>query len=124
MAERTVGLAYAVGGEVQGARWFIHHKVFARFEETLVNTAVADAFTAKALAQASGKPVASGACAPEKVVAFIAGASKGREEKRKAGDNENRYQYSDDAYASEAQMKSPSPAAPAKAVTKDFLKKK
>jgi hypothetical protein len=120
MAERTVGLAYAVGGEVQGARWFIHHKVFAKFEETLVNTAVVDSFTAKA----QGKAGSEGACAPEKVAAFIAGASKGREEKRKAGDNENRYQYSDDAYASEAQMKSPTPAAAPKSVTKDFLKKK
>lgn len=120
MAERTVGLAYAVGGEVQGARWFIHHKVFAKFEETLVNTAVVDSFTARAQGQAG----ADGACAPEKVAAFIAGASKGREENRKAGDNENRYQYSDEAYASEARMKAPSPAAAPKSVTKDFLKKK
>jgi hypothetical protein len=123
MAERTVGLAYAVGGEVQGARWFIHHKLFARYSETLVNTAVADAFRSQAVARAAGKQPAQGACAPDKVAAFISGAGRGREESRKAGENTNVYNYSDDALSSEVKMKAPSPAAPAKSVTKDFLKK-
>jgi hypothetical protein len=126
MAERTVGLAYAVGGEVTGARWFIHHKLFTRYSETLVNTAVGESFTARVMAKAGGQPLAPGACAPDKVAAFVAGAERGKREERKAGENTNAYQMADDVYAAEAQMKSPSasPAAPAKAVTKDFLKKK
>jgi hypothetical protein len=127
MAERTVGLAYAVGGEVTGARWFIHHKLFARYEETLVNTAVGEAFTARALAKSSGQPLAPGACAADKVASFVNDADHGKREERKtAGENTNAYQFSDDVYAAEAQMKAPaaSPAAPPKAVTKDFLKKK
>jgi hypothetical protein len=123
MADRTVGLAYAVGGEVQGARWFIHHKLFARYSETLVNTAVADSFRAQAVARVAGKQAPPGACAPDKVAAFVSGAGRGREESRKAGENVNVYNFSDEALSSEAKMKSRSPAAPAKAVTKDFLKK-
>jgi hypothetical protein len=125
MTERTVGLAYAVGGEVLGGRWFFHHKLFSRYTETLVNTAVVESFTAHALARSGGKAEAPGACAPEKVAEFIAGASRGRREQRDTkGNNTNAYEFSDDAYTSEAQVKAASPAAKPKAVTKDFLRKK
>jgi hypothetical protein len=130
MADRTVGLAYAVGGEVTGVRWFIHHKLFARYDETLVNTAVVESFTARAVAKAQGQALAPGACAQEKVAAFVTGADRGRHEERKtAGENTNAYEFSDDAYAAEAQVKSPAPASAAsppakpKAVTKDYLRK-
>lgn len=125
MAERTVGLAYAVGGEVLGARWFFHHELFARYVETLVNTAVIESFTARAIGRARGQGEASGACAPELVASFVAGASRGRQEHRATkGENVNAYQFADDVYAAEALVKSASPAAPPKAVTKDFLKRK
>jgi len=126
MAERTVGLAYAVGGEVQGARFFIHHKLFVQYEDTLVGTAVVESFTQRAVARAAGKPDASGACKPEEVASFVAGASRGKQvERTTQGDNVNAYQMSDGVYAAETKMKPASPAAvaPPKAVTKDFLKK-
>jgi hypothetical protein len=125
MAERTVGLAYAVGGEVLGGRWFFHHKLFSRYTEMLVNTAVGESFTARALARSRKQPEAPGACAPELVAAFVAGASRGRQEKRDtSGSNVNAYEFSDDAFTAETQVKAASPAAKPKAVTKDFLRKK
>lgn len=125
MADRTVGLAYAVGGEVLGGRWFFHHKLFARYTEMLVNTAVGESFTARALARSRGQSEASGATAPELVAAFVTGASHGRQEKRDtSGNNVNAYEFSDDAYTAETQVKGASPAAKPKAVTKDFLRKK
>jgi len=125
MAERTVGLAYAVGGEVLGARWFIHHKLFAQYAETLVNTAVGESFNARAVSRTKGLPDAPGACALELVATFVNAPSHGRHEKRAtSGDNVNAYEFSADVYAAEAQVKSASPAAAPKAVTKDFLKKR
>lgn len=125
MAERTVGFAYAVGGEVQGARFFIHHKLFTRYEEMLVNTAVVESYTEGAALRAEGKPAAPGACGPDKVAAFVAGASGGKREQRDTkGDNVNHYEVGDKAYSSAVQMKSASPAAKPKSVTRDFLKKK
>ena len=125
MAGRTVGLAYAVGGEVLGARWFIHHKLFAQYAETLVNTAIVESFTARAVARGNRQAISSGACAQELVATFVNAASHGRHEKRAtAGENVNAYEFSDDVYAAEAQMKQASPTAAPRAVTKDFLKKK
>jgi hypothetical protein len=126
----VVGLAYAVGGEVQGARWFFHHKLFEQYAETLVSTAVAESFTARSVAKAKGQAPAEGACAPELVARFVGDADRGRQEQRStAGKNVNTYEFSDDVYAAEAEMKDAAPIAgapPAKkrAVTKDFLRKK
>lgn len=125
MAERTVGMAYAVGGEVQAARFFIHHKLFDKYEETLVSTAVVESYTQGALARAEGKAVAPGAAGADKVVAFVAGAAGGKREQRDtAGENVNQYEMGDKVYASDVQMKSKTPAAKPKSVTKDYLKKK
>jgi hypothetical protein len=125
VSDHVVGLAYAVGGEVQGVRWFFNHKLFGQHRDTLLNTAVVDAATARAEARDAGKPKAPGACAPEAVAAFVTRVDAGRREDRATeGQNVNSYQFSDEGYAAEAAMKSSSPAAKPKAVTKDFLKKK
>jgi hypothetical protein len=129
VADHVVGFAYAVGGEVQGARWFFHHALFGMYEETLVNTAVNDAFAARAAAKAAGQAEPKGAATPEVVAAFVTDVAKGRDEKRStAAENDNHYQFSDDGvgYGSSAEMKAPSgsPKSKPKTVTKDFLRAK
>jgi ARG and Rhodanese-Phosphatase-superfamily-associated Protein domain len=94
----VVGYAYAVGGQVKGARWFAHNRVFSMFREALVNTAVVDALTAQSAGQVSGSPPQAVA-----VAAFVSDtrrASLVRTRKETAADNTNEYVETPEAYGS------------------------
>lgn len=121
----VVGLAYAIDGKVRGVRWFFNHDLFARYGETLVNTAVLDALTAEATAKGMGQAVPSGACEPAQVATFIAQIESGRLEQRDtAAQNVNDVRESDVGYGSSASLKaSGKGGGKKKAVTKDFLSK-
>ncbi len=120
----VVGVAYAVDGEVRAVRFFLNAKMFRQYEQTLVETAAVDAVTAQATAKGAGKPVGSGEATAKAVVDFVTKVGSGRREERDtAAENVNAYQFSDDGWSSQATMK-PKAGKPAKAVTKDFLRKK
>ncbi|MFO0553564.1 MAG: DUF6569 family protein [Polyangiaceae bacterium] len=48
-----VGLAYGVGGEVRGVKWFASPRLFAQFESTLLETAAFEALTIPAKSQSA-----------------------------------------------------------------------
>jgi hypothetical protein len=123
-AGSVVGLAYAVDGKVRGVRWFFNHDVFAKYGETLVNTAVLDALTADA-SRGPEEPAVSGACEPMQVATFITKIEAGQVEQRDTNaQNINEVREADVGYSSSATLKAPAKGGgKSKAVTKDFLSK-
>jgi len=117
-----VGLAYAIDGEVRGARWFINRHIYTKFQETLINTMTTEAITAQSAAKAAGRKLDTSKVKAGKVKKFVeklqkAGVSK--QKKTRAG-NENRYRESDDGYNSECLIEKDGQPMP---VTSDFLMK-
>lgn len=131
-ATSVVGYAYAVDGEVAGVRWFAHHRIFRMFREVLVNTAVADAMTARAHQAAQGGAEAAAPVHAKAVASFVKEAKQApvaaAEERDTAADNVNLYQESGKAYRSTTVMKRrPAPGNPAPKkvpVSVDFAAKK
>src|SRR5262249_54359885 len=71
-ATELVGVAYAIDGQVQGARFFVHHRLFAMHRDKIVSTIAIDAITAEAEAREAGQPKASAAPpAPAAVDGFL-----------------------------------------------------
>jgi ARG and Rhodanese-Phosphatase-superfamily-associated Protein domain len=126
--DKLVGFAFAVDGQVKGARWFASHKVFGMFQGTLVNGVTLDALTAQAARNGAPPPPK----APPKsgdVVTFVDDVEKVQAAERRdtAAANANEYKESSKAYGSKAYRKpaSGSPPAPAAATpfSSDYLAK-
>ncbi len=118
----VVGLAYAVDGEVRAVRWFLNHRLFALYEETLVNTAALEATTARTAR--NGAPAPSAAVEAAAVTRFVDEIQNAKVEVRAAApaaDNSYEFQESEAGYGSKAVLKKG--GAP-KSVTSDFVKKK
>lgn len=102
-SEQLVGFAYAIDGEVRGARWFSHRRIYALAKDKLVRTLAVDALAAQNAAKAAGNAVFSGpAPKAEAVGTFIAEVEAvATEEKRetRAG-NDNHYRESAKAWGS------------------------
>lgn len=117
MADRgsMIGFAYAVDGELKGARWFAHHNLYAMHEKKLLRSIALEGATASAEARAAGKvekqPVAPPASAVE---TFIAGVDKAEvtEERETKAENVNEYKESSKAYGSSMKMKGKPGVAP------------
>ncbi len=130
-----VGLAYAVDGEVRGVRWFAGPKLFALFQDTLLETAAFEAITAQAEAKAAGREIQAVAAKEEYVVQFtddlMAAPETSREEdgeqarslKKAKGGYSSELRY-DKKGAPESAGSASSPAAsPAPPITVDLIKK-
>jgi hypothetical protein len=115
----VVGLAYAIGGKVQGARWFAHHDLLAQLGDALLETAAMEALDADARARAAGhaSPHAARPVPAARVVEFIAARKQAARTERRvtSGANENEYIYSAGGYRSQTRFKS-SAKAPARPV--------
>jgi hypothetical protein len=124
--DKLVGFAFAVDGQVKGARWFASHKVFSLFQTTIVNGVSADALTAQ-VARNGAPPPATAPLKSADVVTFVDDVEKVQaDEKRDTqGANENHYKESSKAYGSKAFRKpsAASPAAPKAPVSTDYLVK-
>ncbi len=118
----VVGLAYAVDGQVRGARWFINHDIYGKFESTLVSTMANEALTAQAAARSAGRPVDSSKVEAEEVQEFVDDLRTAavKEKKKTEGGNENRYRESSRGYNSECIIEEGGKAMP---VTTDYLSK-
>lgn len=120
--DEIVGIAYAVDGEVRGARWFANHAIFSKFEKTLLNTVATEALTSQSAAKADGRSVDTTKAAPGKVKEFVDDLKQAKvtAKKKTAADNENQYRESSKGYSSECLIKQDGAAMP---VTTDFLSK-
>ena len=126
----VVGYAYAVDGKVKAVRWFAHHRVFGMFREVLVNTAVADALTARAGADAADAERAA-AISAKTVATFVEEARKApvaaAEVRETDADNVNEYEETSKAYRSKTMMKTkkgaPGKPAPKVPMSVDFAAK-
>lgn len=120
-----VGVAYAIDGEVRGARWFAHHKVFELTRKKVVVGIALDAITSRAEARASGAPRPSKPTPPPAAVdAFVKNveAEAVKEQRDTRAANVNEYKESSQGYGSKTMMKGGS-GKPAKAFSSDYLKK-
>jgi len=118
----VVGLAYAVDGQVRGARWFINHDIYGKFEKTLVSTMSNEALTAQAIARSAGRPIDSSSVDGDEVKDFVDDlrSASVKEKKKTEGGNENHYRESSRGYNSECVIEEGGKAMP---VTTDFLSK-
>jgi len=120
--EMMVGMAYAVDGEVKGARWFINNSVLSKFQDTLLNTMATEALTAASAAKSAGRKMVTRKAKAKEVQGFVTELRKSavkKKEKTKGG-NENRYRETDKGFASDCVMDVDGEAMP---VTSDFLYK-
>ncbi len=117
-AGAVVGYAYAIGGEVQGVRWFANHRVFGMFRDVLINTAIVDALTAKASGATASRSVSA-----SRVAQFVLEAQSAPPARvvETAADNVNEYAESADAYSSKTSVKPK--GKPKVNVSHDFSKK-
>jgi hypothetical protein len=116
----VVGLAYAVDGQVRAVRWFMNHKLFTLYSDTLVQTAALEAVTAR-VRRGSAPPPAAAAVAKD-VTSFVddvAAAPPAAASAEPAAGNVNHMKRTEAGYGSETMLKGASP----KAVTSDFIKK-
>ncbi len=121
-SERLVGFAYAIDGQIQGARWFAHHRLYAMYEAKLVRSAAIEALTAEAEARAAGKAAFGGADPGSEAVArFIAEVEVQavKERRETGGQNANEYKESAKGYGAKTYMKGPA----GKAVSFDYMSK-
>jgi len=96
-----------VDGEVRGARWFGHHRVFAMARDTLLRTAAVEAVTAEAAAARRGDRVVPAAPSSEAIASFIAEVEAAAESEVRATDglNDNVYMRSDRAWGSKTVLR-------------------
>jgi len=121
-ADELVGLAYAIDGEVRGARWFGAHAIYEKFEPTLLNTIATEAVTAQAAAKAKGHDVVTTEAEEDEVQDFVQDLKEAKvsDKKKTSGGNENRYKETGKGYSSECTIDVDGEAQP---VTTDFLSK-
>jgi hypothetical protein len=122
--ESVIGFAYAIDGEIRGARWFAHHKLYAMHEKKLLRSIALEGATASAEAKASGKlpPKVDAPPPPSVVETFIASVDKEdvKEERETKAENVNEYKESAKAYGSSTKFKS-KPGAVGKSASKKPL---
>ncbi|MBX3222422.1 MAG: hypothetical protein KF795_18030 [Labilithrix sp.] len=119
-----VGVAYAIDGEVRGARWFSHHKVFELARKKVVASIALDAITARAEAKTAGRPPSTAPAPPASSVdTFVKNveAQAIKEQRDTPAANVNEYKESADGFGSKTMMKGARPSA--KPVSNDYLKK-
>ncbi len=82
--ESVVGLAYAVGGKIHGARWFAGRRLFLAHRDTLLNTAAVEAITAQQEAAREKKEFPVAEVRPAAMRDFIQAVDReGRREEKK-----------------------------------------
>lgn len=121
-----VGIAYAIDGEVQGARWFLHHAVFEMNRKKLVANISLDAITARAVAKREGRaPSTRPAPANAAVDAFVKNveAQSVAEQRDTPAANMNEYKESAQGYGSKTMMKHAPAKVGSKPLSSDYLKK-
>ena len=121
-----VGVAYAIDGEVQGARWFLHHAIFEMNRQKIVDGIALDAITAKAQAERERKPTSTKPLpAPSAVDAFVKAveAQAVAEQRDTPAANVNEYKESAEAYGSKTMMKRAPAKVGTKPISRDYLKK-
>lgn len=98
-----VGLAYAVDGQVRGARWFINHDVYTKFKPTLVNTMAIEAITALSQAKANGRSMIKRKVPAKEVQAFVSDLKQAavKERKKTKASNDNAYKETATGYNSD-----------------------
>ncbi|MBX3261936.1 MAG: hypothetical protein KF782_19785 [Labilithrix sp.] len=119
-----VGVAYAIDGEVRGARWFSHHDVFELVRKKVVGSIALDAITASAEAKSAGRPPSAKPAPPASAVeAFVKDieAQAIKEQRDTPAANVNEYKESAGGFGSKTMMKGARPSA--KPVSNDYLKK-
>ena len=110
--DSIVGFAYAIDGEIKGARWFAHHALWAMHEKKLLRSIALDAALASAEAKAQGKIVTMGPPPKTQAVdAFLAGIDEQKvvEERDTTAENVNEYKESPKAYGSKLKLKAGKP---------------
>ncbi len=114
--EALVGMAYAVGGKVRGARWFANRQLFSMFRDVLVNTAAMDAVSSPP----SATPDRVDA---HEVVSFVKEVDSAEaEEKATPAANVNEYKKAAKGYGSATKLKA-SPKRRAAPISKDYVAK-
>ena len=112
----VVGMAYAVGGKVRGARWFANRRLFTLFQDVLSNTAAMDALDADPKAKNT-------VVGPEAVARFVKEVeSAPPERKDTAADNVNEYKKAPKGWGSSTKLKR-SPKAKGASISKDYVAK-
>jgi hypothetical protein len=96
-------MAYAIGGQIKGARWFADSRIFNSFAPTLANPAAMDAINA----QAGRPPEPPPEMKPDSVTRFVSDIEKAAQEERRdtAGANENHYKKSRRGYRSKTRLR-------------------
>ncbi len=125
--QSIVGFAYVIDGKIQGARWFVHHRVYAMHEQKLLRSVAFDA--ALVAAETGTKGTGSKPPPPDAVEAFLTSVEKQavKEQRDTTAGNVNAYQESPKAYGAKMMLKpaatASSSAAPTKALTVDVTSK-
>ncbi len=110
----VVGIAYAVGAQVKGVRWFANHQLFETFREILTSTAAMDSLS---VVNGSKLP----APAPAAIARFVKDVERASAEERATpAENVNEYKKGKNGYGSSTKLKASSKAK-ARAVSKDYL---
>ncbi len=107
-AGNVVGIAYAVGGKVVGARWFASHKLFGNHRGALLATVAMEAINAKATRRES--------VAPDAVSEFVSGLRK-----QKANERRKTAARNDNVYKKNAEGRSAECTVEGVEVTSDYL---
>jgi hypothetical protein len=121
-----VGYAYAIGGEIRGARWFEHRKLFEMHRPSLLQGIALELLTEEQEAQNRGMPLKNTKSpTTAEVEAFVAGVdAQGVAEARDtAGSNVNQYKESRAAYGSSTMMKPMGKGGTARKLSSDYAKK-
>lgn len=121
--DTVVGYAYAVDGQVRGARWFANHAIFALHRATLIEAAAVDAITEAAKRGGARAPEVK--LGPAAVTAFLASAEepKVEEARETPAANTNEYKESEKAYRSKTTMKAKGGRGKGATISSDYLKK-
>lgn len=100
---RVAGLAYAVDGKVQGARWFVNHDMYMKFRPVLLGSMAVEAATAQNAAKSQGKAMIVKAVPQKAVGSFIEDLRNEKVQKETAtkARNMNAYRENDEGFSSE-----------------------
>ena len=100
---RVAGLAYAVDGKVQGARWFVNHDMYVKFRPVLLASMAVEAVTAQNAAKSQGKALIVKGVPQKAVGTFIADLRKEKVQKETATKalNKNAYRENEEGFSSE-----------------------
>jgi hypothetical protein len=123
----VVGYAYAIGGDIRGARWFEHHKLFEMHRSKLLQGIALELITEEENAKAHGTLLTPTKEIPpaSAVEAFVKGVDNqaSSETRDTAGGNVNEYKESAKAYGSSTKMKGGTFGKPGAKVSSDYSKK-